>query len=280
MLPVIADRYELQSLAREDGMASVYRGFDRILGRAVAVKTLSMRIVANPYVARLFRQEAMAAARLRSRYIAAVYDHGIDGDVVFIVQELVDGPSLGELTRDAPLPVPRAVRLLLDICTILDEIHFAGLVHRDIKPDNFAVERDRDGNEHPILLDFGLVKMRDLPWEEVTQPGSLFGTPVFMAPEQWQCSPDVDARADLYALGGMAFALLLGRRPFELRGNIMEQMLAVVNEPAPSLRSQGAQVSPELDAVVLRCLAKNPDDRFASALAVRDALSRTPEARA
>lgn len=284
---VIGDRYEVLGLVGQGGMGRVYRARDRKLDRVVAVKTLHEGLLTNPEVRRRLQREALAAARLRSPYVATIHDFVMEESIAYFVQDFFEGPSLATLlSHEGALAPRRAVRLLIDACNALDAVHQAGVVHRDVKPSNFVVhygpaEHDQGVSvERLVLLDFGIAKLLDHVWDEDSTPprGMFIGTPVYMAPEQMRDPDRVDARADLYALGVVAFEMLVGHPPF--LGSISAVLRAALEQPPPSLRSQGADISEELDAVVTRCLAKEPADRFASAREVREALAGTPEGRA
>jgi serine/threonine-protein kinase len=270
--------YRLEELLGEGGMGQVWRASHRLLARPAAIKLIRRDVVAHDPSAidslvRRFEQEAKATALLRSHHTVELYDFGrTDDGSLYYVMELLDGIDLDELVRrHGPLPPARVVWLAEQACSSLGEAHDRGLIHRDVKPANLMV--CKQGIEYDVLkvLDFGLV----LPVGP--KPGSgpghpLEGTPAFMAPEVVAGRrAGGDARSDLYGLGCTMFWALTGRTPFE--AETTREMLQAHVERTPSPPSQLAPGVPAgLDAIVLRCIAKSPDDRFATAAELRDAL--------
>jgi serine/threonine-protein kinase len=203
-----------------------------------------------------------------------VFDFGRTQDGTFYyVMEHLDGLSLDEIVRtQGPLPAGRVLHVLGQVCGALREAHAAGLIHRDIKPGNIFL--CRHGGLHDVvkLLDFGLVQTPDEAATRLTQAGHILGTPAYMAPEQ--AAGDLpDARSDLYSLGATAFHLLTGRPPFPGRSPL-EVLFAHRQEPVPPLEGPGLEVPADLAAVVRRCLAKHPADRYADADELDRALRR------
>jgi serine/threonine-protein kinase len=204
-----------------------------------------------------------------------IYDYGRTEDgTFFYVMEYLPGLSLEELLeRHGPLPAERVVHLFSQTCQALREAHAVGLIHRDIKPANiFAAQR---GGLYDVakLLDFGLVKpAADVASPRLTQEGAISGTPLFMSPEQAQGHGVVDARSDIYSLGAVAYALLTGRPPFE-RTTAMEVIIAHARDEVVAPSQLQADVPDDLEAVILRCLAKRPEDRFPDADSLEQVLS-------
>ena len=274
--------YRLGELLGSGGMGEVYLATHRMLARPAAIKLIRPEVLASTEgdearvaVAR-FRREAEAAARLRSPHTVELYDFGITEDgTLYTVMELLDGMTLQALvSAHGPLPAPRAIHLLRQVCESLEEAHAAGLVHRDIKPANIHVGHVGLTPDFVKVLDFGLVKSvterRDHPL--ATAMGGAPGTPAYMAPEMVGGDP-VDGRADLYALGCVAHYLLTGRLVFEAGTGI--QMIARHLQDTPTAPSRRAPepIPAALDDLVLRCLAKRPADRPESAAAVGRALA-------
>lgn len=258
---VLADRYELGSVIGRGGMARVHRGEDRLLGRTVAVK-----ILASPYdrderfVAR-FRREAKAAARLAHPNIVAVFDTGSDGDTHYIVMEHVEGRTLHDaILLEAPMAARRVAEIADATAAALAAAHQAGIVHRDVKPANVMLTPEGEVK----VMDFGLARAVDA--ETLTRTGFILGTASYVSPEQAQ-GGTTDARSDLYSLGCVLYEMLTGRPPF-VGDSPVAALYQHVNEPAlpPSLFHP---VPADLETVVLRCLAKDPADRFQSALELR-----------
>jgi serine/threonine-protein kinase len=272
---VLLDRYEVTGIVGEGGMGIVYRAVDR-KGGTVAIKRLHADIATTPALMSRFEREAAAQAMLSHPHIAALHAVGsTEGGELFFAMELVEGESLAHLIDRGPLPRSEALRLAKQILSALHYAHQLGMVHRDLKPDNVLLDR-RTGATAAKLIDFGLVKMLQnvlgpTECQRLTVTGMVFGTPGYMPPEQI-LGREVDARTDLYSMGIMLFEMLTGRRPFESdEVSVMWNMH--LHAPVPSLADYApAAASADLDAVIQALLAKTPDGRFASALAVIRAL--------
>ena len=233
------------------------------------MKFIRPELAAHPATAARFAREVQAVTGLTHLNTVRVYDYGRAADGSFYyVMEYLDGPTLEELVRQAgPLPPGRVVYLLRQLCGALAEAHAAGLVHRDLKPGNVIVATLGGQRDVAKLLDFGLVQ--DLSGDadgQLTRAGTVLGTPDYMSPEQAAGESAVDARGDVYGLGAVAFFALTGRPPFQ--GKTLGQLLAAHrSEPPPPLTDFRPDVPADLSAVVARCLAKDPADRFPSAAA-------------
>jgi len=267
--------YELGELLGRGGMGEVYQATHRMLARPAAIKLIRPEVIggSDPAAAQLaitrFRREAEAAANLRSPHTVELYDFGVtDDETLYFVMELLDGLDLETLVRrHGPLPAGRVVHILRQVCASLEEAHVRGLVHRDIKPANIHVGRVGLISDFVKVLDFGLVKpISDGAVEHslATQAGFVIGTPGYMAPEI-ALSAGVDGRADLYSLGCVAYYLLTGRQVFE--GETVVQVFAQHLQAAPMPPSQRGPftVPPDLEQLVLSCLAKEPEGRPQSA---------------
>ena len=267
--------YRLGELVGRGGMGEVYRASHRMLARPAAIKLIQPEVLsardrasAQVAVAR-FRREAEAAAKLRSPHTVELYDFGVTEDgVLYLVMELLEGMELETLVRrEGPLPQKRVIHILRQVCESLEEAHASGLVHRDIKPANIHVGRVGLRHDFVKVLDFGLVKSVATTGTEdsmATAAGLTPGTPAYMAPEM-ALSETVDGRADIYALGCVAYYLLTGRLVFEATSGF--QMIAkhIHDTPVPPSQRTEIDVAPELDGAVLACLAKRPEDRPQSA---------------
>jgi tRNA A-37 threonylcarbamoyl transferase component Bud32 len=268
--------YHLGELIGQGGMGEVYRATHRMLARPAAIKLIRpQRTRAGDsesarLVIRRFHREAEVAASLRSPHTVELYDFGITEDqTLYFVMELLEGLDLETLVRQhGPLPAARVVRILVQTCESLEEAHQRGLVHRDIKPANIHVGRLGVQNDFVKVLDFGLVK--SIPGSSgesslVTIAGEISGTPAYMAPEV-AMGETFDGRADLYALGCVAYYLLTGQRVFE--GTTSLQLIAqhLHSVPIPPSKRCGIDIPPELDQLVLACLAKKPAQRPCTAL--------------
>jgi hypothetical protein len=281
-------RYRLKQKIGSGGMGDVYLAEHRLMKRPCAVKVIRPEKSGDPKSIARFEREVRATARLNHWNSVSIYDYGRTADgTFFYVMEYLTGLSVQELVkRKGPLSPPRVVYLLKQVCNALSEAHSMQLVHRDIKPANLIVTELGGAFDVIKLLDFGLAKplsdsLRNTEDSELTVAGSLTGSPLYMSPEQAMGEVQADQRSDIYGVGGVAFYMLAGRPPFE-GGATLKILLSHLNEPAippSSVRAtmHGPKISIELDAVVLRCLAKSPNDRFQSARELHEALSSTPE---
>jgi serine/threonine-protein kinase len=261
---VLADRYEIGSVLGEGGMARVHRGLDRQLRRPVAVKVLAPPFDRDRSFVERFQREARAAAGLSHPNIVAVFDSGSDDGTHFIVTELVEGETLAErLGRDGPMPPAEAIAVAVDICRALAAAHERGLIHRDIKPGNVMLLPDG----RVKVVDFGIARAAGS--DTLTGTGVVLGSTAYLSPEQAWGQP-VDERADLYALGCVLYEMLTASVPFRAATPIAT-MYRHVNEdpPAPSTI---VPVPSELEAIVMRCLEKDPKRRFGSAGELETAL--------
>ena len=260
-------QYALKRKLGEGGMGEVWLAEHALLKRPCAVKFIRPDLAAHPATAARFAREVQAVTGLTHANTVRVYDYGRAEDGAFYyVMEYLDGPTLGELVRDTgPLPPGRVVYLLRQVCGALVEAHAAGLVHRDLKPGNVIVAALGGQRDVAKLLDFGLVQDLSADADDrLTRSGTVLGTPAYMSPEQAAGESAVDARGDVYGLGAVAFFALTGRPPFQ--GKALGQVLAAHrSEPPPPLTDLRPDVPTDLAAVVARCLAKDPTDRFPSA---------------
>lgn len=269
---VLARRYRLVRPLARGGMAEVWEGRDEVLGRAVAVKVLQSHLSGDAVFVERFRREAVTAAAVSSPSIVATYDAGLDDGTAYIVMELVDGRTLRQLLDGSgALDVGLAVEIAAQIADALGRAHRAGLVHRDVKPANVLVCDDEDGGVRAKVTDFGIAKARAGLGADLTQTGTVLGTPKYLSPEQIQGRHEVDERADLYSLGIVLFEMLTGQVPFAGPAD-MTIALAHLHDPAPRVRSLRPSVPAALDDLVARLLAKTPEERPASASEVRRAL--------
>jgi serine/threonine-protein kinase len=268
-------QYRLIQPLGAGGMGEVFLAEHRMLKRPCAIKLIRPDQTGDPQVLARFEREVRMTARLSHWNTIEIYDYGrTDDGTFFYVMEYLPGLSLEDmLERHGPLPAERVVHLLRQICQGLREAHGIGLIHRDIKPGNvFAAQR---GGMFDVakLLDFGLVKpVKETPAARLTQEGGISGTPLYMSPEQARGQADVDARSDIYSLGAVAYALLTGRPPF-LDTNPMEVMIAHARDDVVPPSQHQADVPADLEQVILRCLAKNRQDRFQDVDSLEQALA-------
>lgn len=263
---VIANRYELLQLIGQGAMSKVYKGRDGNLGRIVAIKFLREEYGQNQsFIARFYR-EARAVASLPDEHTVSIYDYGQHGQTYFIVMEFVDGKNLKELLRqEGPFPPEKVIELVNPVLLALKAAHARGIIHRDVKPQNILVRKE-DGAVK--LTDFGVAHTLDSV--QVTSAGMVIGTVDYMAPEQAR-GETVGPPADLYAVGVVMFELLTGRLPYT-GDNTMQIIMGHIQQPIPSVASQGQQIPPALERVIQRALAKDPRTRFQSAQEMLNAL--------
>jgi len=264
----LGTRYRIEAVLGEGGMGTVFRARDRELDRTVAIKIIRPVFLAEPGVLQRFKQELLLGSKVSHRHILRIHDLGEVGGLKFISMAFVDGEDLHALLRrEGRLPIDRAVRIGRQIAEALEAAHREGVVHRDLKPHNILVDR---GDEVRVS-DFGLAKSLESAAGGMTRTGELLGTPRYMAPEQVEGGP-LDHRADLYALGLILYEMVTGDVPF--RGDsAIQELLARVRGEAPDARTINAEVPGPLAAVIARCLARSPADRFQSASEVIEALS-------
>ncbi len=268
----LGERYRLTGVLGRGGFGVVFAAEEPALGRAVAIKVLRPEIAA-PVLRERFRREATSAASLRHPNIIPIYDIGTQGDLCWCVMPRIQGETLRELLeREGRLPVAEARRILQETALALGVAHRAGLIHRDIKPDNILLEGPE---RRAVLTDFGIAKSLSAPAGErgLTTAGLIVGTPDYMSPEQAGGEPIIGPQSDIYSLGVMAYQLIAGQRPFPgtTPGAILLQQLK--GPPAP-LRRVRPECPEGLASAVHRCLALEPGERWDSAEALLGALGR------
>ncbi len=276
---VIADRYRLLEHLSEGGMASVYLAEHVAVGRKLALKILHPEQAVQPDLVRRFLQEARAASMVRNPHVVDIIDVGVTADgLAYMAMELLDGEDLATLLqRTGPLPWSRLGPMILQICDALRATHTLGIVHRDIKPENCFVTEWNGAQDYIKIIDFGIAK--DLAGNlQVDRPrtvsGSIFGTAPYVAPEML-AGKVADHRVDIYALGIVMYEMLLGKRPFAGEA-LSDILLGHLQTPPAPLRAQiPDRVPEEVDALVLRALAKDPDLRFQSMSELGEAVAAT-----
>jgi serine/threonine-protein kinase len=274
-LGAVLGSYRVVELLGKGGMGYVFRAEHVKLGREVALKLLRSDYASRRDAVARFFQEARTVNRVRHRNIVDVTDFvELDDGTTYIVMELLSGTSLGAWAASG-VDLPRALAVLVQICDGLGAAHQVGVVHRDLKPDNVIVVPTSDGAELVKLLDFGVAKLLNRDDEDVgfqTAAGSVIGTPAYMSPEQ-AGGMVVDARSDIYSLGAIMYELFTGEPMFRGRsfGEYVRKHLTETPVP-PSQTAGGAAIDPRLEALILRCLDKDPDQRFALIAELREAL--------
>jgi serine/threonine-protein kinase len=267
-------QYELNEKIGEGGMGAVYLAEHRLLKRPCALKLINPELQNNPVTLARFEREVQSAATLSHPNTIEIFDYGhTDDGTFYYVMEYLPGLSLADLVRKfGPLPAGRAVYIMRQVCKSLAEAHRQGMVHRDLKPPNIFIAILGGECDVAKVLDFGLVKTTTSPESpQLTADFTVSGTPSFMAPEQAQGIRDIDGRADIYALGAILYFLLTGRPPFE-KETPVALMIAHASEQVRPMSELGVEVPADLEAIVLRCLAKSPADRFDDARDLATAL--------
>jgi serine/threonine protein kinase len=269
---VLNGRYHIKSLIGQGGMSAVYRATDTHLQRTVALKLIHAHLSVNPDFVRRFQTEATAVAQLRHPHIVQIFDFNHEADNYYIIFEYIAGQSLQERLQQAaqdnspPFSTGQAITIARQIAAALAYAHQQGIVHRDVKPANILLTASGEA----ILTDFGIAKLAQATQHTVT--GAVLGTAQYMAPEQVQ-GQAVDGRTDIYALGITLFEMLSGRPPY-MADSVMSLMMMHVSEPVPDIDQLKADLPPGITAVLQKALAKQPDERFATAADFEQALAQ------
>jgi serine/threonine protein kinase len=264
----VAGRYTIERRLGAGGMSTVFMAIDTVLERPVAVKLLAEHLADDEAFVARFRREALAAARLQHPNIVQVFDSGLDepSGRHYIVMEYVEGPSCADLIRDqGVLDIDQAVGIVRDACHGLDYAHRAGVVHRDVKPGNLLISKDTGAVK---LADFGIAKAAEQT--RITQVGSVLGTAAYLSPEQATGAESTPA-SDIYSLGVCAYQFLSGRLPHEY-GSLTELALKQQNDEIEPIRSFRPEVPETLDRAIRVSLARDPEQRYASALDMAQAV--------
>jgi serine/threonine-protein kinase len=266
---VLAGKYVVKRRIGEGGMGLVYEGVHRDIDKQVAIKVLRDDLSRRPDVVARFRQEARSASRIGHEHIVDISDFGeTTRGASYFIMEFLEGEDLGNvLGRESTVDADRACKILLQCCRALSATHAKGIVHRDIKPENIFLTK-RDGRDDFVkIVDFGIAKMSDVetdgaPGRKLTKTGMIFGTPEYMSPEQ-AAGKELDHRVDIYALGIILYECLAGRVPFEgdtFMGVLTQHLFADL--PPIAEMNPNARPSRELELVIRKSLAKDPDDRY------------------
>jgi serine/threonine-protein kinase len=268
-------RYQVIARLGRGGMADVYKGFQPSLDRYVAIKVLHSSMVEEAEFVTRFQREAKNVARLRHPNIIQVFDYDNQGQTYYMIMEYLDGPTLKAALEEVhrrreEMPLQVALRIVSDVGSALAYAHEMGVVHRDVKPANIML--DRSGRV--ILTDFGVAKM--LTGTKVTVTGTVLGTPAYMSPEQGMGEPG-DSRSDIYSLGVVLFELSTGRLPYDA-DTPLAVLLKHAHDPLPLPRSVNPSLPEEIERIILRALAKNPADRYATVQAMLDDIAGLPPA--
>lgn len=281
---LVAQRYQVEKLLGAGGMGSVWLGRHATLGQPVAIKFIHPELTASEEAMRRFQTEARAAARVRSRHAAQVIDHGVTASGnPYIVMEYLEGETLDQAIRARQrLPFEEVVEIITQAARALAHAHAAGVVHRDLKPDNIVLAREKDAGRFGYVVkvvDFGIAKIvhdDNVGGVAATKSGMVLGTPLYMSPEGLTASAPVSAASDIWSLGACAFAAATGRVPFEGEA-IGDVVLKVCSAPLPVPSKVNPELPKAFDAWFAKACARDLKERFQSADALADALSRLTE---
>lgn len=267
----IGDRYEIESVIGEGGMGLVYSARHSMVGKKVAVKMLHQNLTSDGLAVQRFHQEARAASALDHPNLVNIFDFGVTpSGSPYLVMDFIDGVSLSDLIDGTALEVSRAVKIFMQVCDALAVAHDKGVVHRDLKPSNIMLVKTLDGSDFVKLLDFGIAKCLDEKLDpRLTRTGELFGTPLYMSPEQCRGLP-LDARADIYALGCVLYEALSGEPAF-LAETVLDVLNRQVNETpsrAPFIRP-GREIPLRLEQIIYKTLEKEASQRYQSVLELK-----------
>jgi serine/threonine protein kinase len=265
---ILVSRYQIERVLGQGGMGIVVKAMHLQLQQPVAMKFLLPEVLGNQQIVQRFLREAQAAVRLRSEHVARVIDVGsLETGAPYMVLEYLDGADLSSFPR-THLTIGGIVDLVLQACEALAEAHSLGIVHRDIKPANFFITRGADGAPLLKVLDFGISKA-PMQNSQLTATQTVMGTPAYMSPEQMRSSRDVDHRSDIWSLGIVLYELLQGTPPFAA-DTFSSMVIKVVTDPLPRLN---VHLPGELDAIVYRCLEKDPARRFQNVAELAQAIA-------
>ncbi|HEX2266958.1 MAG TPA: protein kinase [Actinomycetota bacterium] len=264
----LAGRYVLEERIAPGGMATVWRGHDDVLARTVAIKCLRDELARDPDFAARFQREAINAARLNHPNIISIFDTGVDDGVYFIVMEYFPGRNFRQLLSESgPLDPQRAAALILPVISALGFAHQNEVIHRDVKPANILVADDG----RVKVADFGIAKAA-FTQGDLTTTGTVLGTVQYLSPEQVE-EGDLDGRSDLYSVGVVLYEMVAGRVPFVADNHVATAMMRLTQDPVPPSALR-AGIPRELDSVIMRAMARRPEERFSSAESMGAALER------
>jgi len=267
MKPDKIGRYEVEEEIGRGGMATVFKAYDPRFERHVAIKVLPPEFMHDTEFRARFNREAKTIAALEHPAIVPVYDYGEDAGLLYLVMRYMPGGSLADRLEEGPLSIEESAEILQRLGSALDRAHSEGIIHRDLKPSNILFDQYGDA----FLADFGIVRLTTSD-SNLTASGSLMGTPTYMSPEQVYGDKELDGRSDIYALGVILFQMLTGHLPYEA-DTPAKMMMKHILEPVPQILSNRPDLPPEAEEVVSRALAKERDQRFASAADLNAALS-------
>lgn len=266
---IVAGKFEILSVIGTGGMSEVYKAKHLVLNKMIALKILQAERLKDPRDVQRFQQEALAATSLSHPNIGTVREYGLNEDTYpYIVMDFIEGVPLSVLIKKENPTPERALKIASGVCRGLEHAHSHGVIHRDIKPENILVSKDVDGSDLPVIVDFGIARLivDQEKATRLTQTGEVFGTPSYMSPEQALGLP-LDGRSDIYSLGTIMYEMLNGTRPFQA-DNPMTMLMKHIAEAPPPLKD----IPAEIQSIVMKSMAKDPNARYQSADALRAAI--------
>lgn len=269
--PEKVDRYEIQGEIDRGGMATVFRAYDPRFQRTVAIKLLPRQMMHDPQFKERFTREAQTIAKLEHPAIVPVYDFGEDEGQPYLVMRLMEGGSLQHRLQDGPLTIEESAVILRRLGAALDAAHSRGIIHRDLKPSNVLF--DQYGESY--LADFGIAHVTSSE-QNLTESGSIVGTPTYMSPEQVYGDKTLDGRSDIYALGVILFQMLTGHTPYDA-DTPARVMMKHVMDPVPAITPERPDLPPEMDAIITKAMAKERDERYATARDLSEDISHATQ---
>ena len=259
-------QYEIKGKIGQGGMANVFLGYDTSLGREVAIKVLDTYFAREPAFAARFEREARTVTGLEHSHIVPVYDYGRFKGLPYLVMRFMRGGSLKKRLEKGPLTLIQAKPIIQRVASALDYAHAIGIIHRDLKPDNILFDQENNA----FLADFGVVKLAESS-TTYTQTGNTLGTPAYMSPEQAQAVEQLDHRSDIYSLGVILYEMLTGDIPYKADSSLGQAMMHVL-EPVPRILKANPDLPKVCETIVQKAMAKDRDDRYASASELAEAL--------
>ena len=270
---ILAGKYRIERVLGAGGMGVVVAAHHIELDERVAIKFLLPQAVKSPEAVARFTREARAAIKIKSHHVARITDVGtLESGAPYMVMEYLEGQDLSAMVRErGALPVAEAVELVIQACDAIAEAHALGIVHRDLKPANLFCVQGADGLPAVKVLDFGISKVTTLDGLDMTRTTAVMGSPFYMSPEQMTSAKSVDARADIWALGVVLYELLAGRPPFQGE-TLPELSVRIATETPPPLRNYRPDLPDGIEQVILRCLEKDREQRYANVAELVSAL--------
>lgn len=269
--------YHITKLLGEGGMGAVYLAEQNSIDQKIAIKVLQTHVAGSDEIVQRFHREARVISMLTHPNIIRVFIFGRTEDgLLYLAMEYVKGRSLRDELGGKPMDEMAAIKIMKQLCSGLSEAHDLGIVHRDLKPDNVLLTEFRGEPSFVKILDFGIAKLKEpdgKPQEQLTQAGIVYGTPEYLSPEQAQAH-ELDQRTDIYSLGVMLYELITGKVPFTAPSPVQILTMHVFNPPTPPSQILPGKVSPAMERIILKAMAKNPDDRYNQAMDMFEDLVR------